>query len=699
MQNLGNKMLGKKLSEKRDFVQAQGFKTLRSDKCFDEKWATESSPYLRHAELLEKATQLEEPIILDDDVFAFARSSNQKPPAQFSGDELAIVYGHDSLFHDPLNNCCPDYSILLTKGLLGLQEEVLNALKNTHDQKQKEFLIASNRSIVAVLNLAQKYAKVAKEKGLLELSSILENVPAKPATTLREGLQSIRFVSAMFYLTGNFQLGFGRMDQYLLPLYMSDRENKNLKDEEVIVLLQEFFLSLNRDIDLYPGVTTGDNGQTVVLGGTALDGSSAVNPLTYLIIKASLDLNLIDPKINLRVRKDTPEDLLMLACELTKKGLGFPQYLNDEVIIPGLVKAGYALEHARDYSVAACWEFVIPGQSLDVVNQGAVSFPYAVDNAVRRIRKNNFTLSEFDSLIRDSISEQVKSVINRHNVSYLPAPFVSLFFKEPLKVYLDITDCAIYKNVGIHGAASASGVDAYMAARHFIETGDFEEFNRMRIAVSNNFIGFDSERSLLLNLPHKVGNDDEDSNKALKKLFDIFAEECEKCSTSTKKIRPGSGSAQFYVWLAQTQKNFNFLVEPRVAATFDGRVDKAPFSSSLAPANEVKVRGILSVLKTFSNLDYSKIVNGGPITVEFAPKSLSSQEGLKKLSSLIRYFVALKNQELQLNVLDVKQLEDALLHPERHRNLIVRVWGWSGYFCELPREFQEQIIKRHQYTL
>lgn len=151
--------------------------------------------------------------------------------------------------------------------------------------------------------------------------------------------------------------------------------------------------------------------------------------------------------------------------------------------------------------------------------------------------------------------------------------------------------------------------------------------------------------------------------------------------------------------MAQTQKNFNFLVEPRVAATFDGRVDKAPFSSSLAPANEVKVRGILSVLKTFSNLDYSKIVNGGPITVEFAPKSLSSQEGLKKLSSLIRYFVALKNQELQLNVLDVKQLEDALLHPERHRNLIVRVWGWSGYFCELPREFQEQIIKRHQYTL
>lgn len=154
--------------------------------------------------------------------------------------------------------------------------------------------------------------------------------------------------------------------------------------------------------------------------------------------------------------------------------------------------------------------------------------------------------------------------------------------------------------------------------------------------------------------------------------------------------------AMFYIWLADKKhKKHN----PVVQATADGRLNGEPFSSSLSPSHNVKVNGVLSVLKLYSNIDYSRIMNGGPITIELTPSVFSSENGLDKLASLINYFVKLGNQQLQLNVLDLATLEDALIHPELHRNLIVRVWGWSGYFCELAPEYQQHIINRHKYTL
>ena len=139
-------------------------------------------------------------------------------------------------------------------------------------------------------------------------------------------------------------------------------------------LLEEFFISLNKDSDLYPGVQQGDNGQSLMLGGvSAATAATAVNPLTAMALQAARNVALIDPKINLRVNTDTDLGLLAQGVQLTRIGLGFPQWCNDEVVIPGLVAAGYDLEDARDYSVAACWEFIIPGKGMEVVNIGAVS--------------------------------------------------------------------------------------------------------------------------------------------------------------------------------------------------------------------------------------------------------------------------------------------------------------------------------------
>jgi formate C-acetyltransferase len=206
------------------------------------------------------------------------------------------------------------------------------------------------------------------------------SVSAYPPRTFHEALQSIKLCHAVVWLSGHHHVGLGRFDQYMWPFLCSDIQAGRLTIETAEELLAEFFISLNKDSDLYPGVQQGDNGQSLTLGGVTAAGDSAVNELTHVVLRVSRDLAVIDPKINLRISAQTDLDLLSLATELTRVGLGFPQYSNDEVVIPALVSHGYALEDARDYVVAACWEFIIPGRGMEVVNIGAVSFPAAVDH-------------------------------------------------------------------------------------------------------------------------------------------------------------------------------------------------------------------------------------------------------------------------------------------------------------------------------
>ena len=552
--------------------------------------------------------------------------------------------------------------------------------------------------IAVILNKCdKKIPEEAKKVKNLYVVNLLQNVPMNPAKTFAEALQSIRIISSMFYLAGNYQLGFGRMDQYLIDYYRTDLVTGILTKNEAKELLKEFFVSLNKDTDLYFGVQQGDNGQSLMLGGVKPDGSDGVNELTYLIMDVSKELKLIDPKINLRIDSNTPKDLLLLGCELTKVGLGFPQYSNDEVVIPALVKAGYSLEDARNYTVAACWEFIIPGHGLDIVNQGAVSFPCAVQEALTIADLKSIDQKEFEKLVKKEIYNQVDNILKNRDQYLLPSPLVSLFFHEPIQYKKDITHSAKYRNRGLHGAGSANAADALFIIEDLIQRDEREKLQKLKDAVDANYEGYSELLSYAKNEAKKVGNADRNVDIELKKIFDWFADACEKLSSKNCKIRPGSGSAQFYIWL--TNKMNDWIIEPTVGATADGRLAGEPFPSSLAPASGVKVNGLMSVLKSFSVIDYSRIMNGGPITVEFSPATLNTQEGLEKLAEIIQYFVKLGNQQLQLNVLDYKVLCDAMKHPEKHSNLIVRVWGWSGYFCELAPEFQRQIINRHRYSL
>jgi formate C-acetyltransferase len=462
-------------------------------------------------------------------------------------------------------------------------------------------------------------------------------------------------------------------------------------------LLAEFFISLNKDSDLYPGIQQGDNGQSLMLGGIRRDGSDGVNPLTWMVMRVACAVMLIDPKINLRVGRNTNLELLTLATKLTRLGLGFPQYANDEVVIPGLVAAGYELEDARDYTVAACWEFSIPGKGMEVVNIGAVSMPAAVDKAIRTGLAAGEPFERILERISTDMNAQVKALAEASRKLFLPpAPYYSVLMDDCLERGRDLSQGLKYNNFGIHGAASANAADALAAVKILVfEEGKITP-DRLLHGLETDFAGDEPLRVELREHGPKVGNNDNRVDALLVKLFDLFADACAAAGENGRggRYRAGSGSAMYYVWLAQGHDGMR---EPVVGATADGRKAGEFFSSSLAPSPDVLIRGPISVLQSFGKIDYCRICNGGPLTMELSDSLFRGRDVLEKVALFIRIFAHSGCQQLQLNTLNVDTLRDAQRHPELHKNLVVRVWGWSGYFCELDASYQNQIIGRHIY--
>ena len=655
----------------------------------------------RVSRLTIRQCEAETPIIEDDERIVFTRTLPASIPELHAPEEWERLIAGNTLHElGPINNISPDWGKVLSRGLIGQRHTAVSSkLRYLDDPRALEFLDCAIESIDSVLELTRRYAVEARRQNRMDLAEVLERVPADPPRTFREALQSLRILHAITCLIGHYQIGFGRFDQYMWPYFQADLHSGRLTMDQAFDLLAEFFISLNKDSDLYPGVQQGDNGQTITLGGVDRDGSNAINDLTYLCLQVSRDVSMIDPKINLRISTDTDLDILSLATELTRKGLGFPQYSNDDVVIPALVAHGYSVEDAREYAVAACWEFIIPGKGMDVVNIGAVSFPSAVDTAIRQGFSNGDDMTGILQRVRTDIRAQVNHLARDYEKLLLPpAPFLSVLMSDCLEQGKDLSIGAKYNNFGIHGAGSANAADALAAVQKFIFKDASIRPDQLLTALDEDFRGWENLRKKLSIEAPKVGNDDDRVDRFLVMLFDMLADACENYGVTSRGgiLRPGSGSAMYYVWLTQ---GYEGMREPLVGATAEGRQKGRPLGANLAPSQGVQIRGPFSVLLSFAKLDYMRICNGGPITLEISDSVFRDQESIEKVAMLVRAFAQQGCQQLQVNSMNVDTLLDARIHPENHKNLIVRVWGWSGYFCELSPEYQDQIIARHIYSM
>ncbi len=631
----------------------------------------------------------ETPIVLQNENILFWRTVKNLPEILTNEEWDRLKTEHFLHEQGKVSNLCPNYGRLIAGGLQAQKDRMETLSQGCSDEEKLRFYSCARRSIDAVLDLSERYRSEAEKQGNHSAAAVLEQVPRYGATSFKAALQSLRILQYALWCEGEYHNTLGRFDVYMYPYLKNDLDNGVLTKEEAFELLLEFFLSLNRDSDLYPGIQQGDNGQSMMLGGILPDGTNAYNDLSKMCLEASIELKLIDPKINLRVDKNTPLEIYELGTQLTKEGLGFPQYSNDDVVIEGLLRHGYDLEDARNYSVAACWEFIVPSVAIDIPNIAAINFPAIVNDTIGEYLIECKTYEQFYDVfslkLKQTCEQTAQSV---ENLYIIPAPLYSIYMDGCVENARDISLGAKYQNYGFHGVGIATAADSLYAIKKCIfEEGVFTA--QKAVDIINNGFGDDNEilNHLRDNMPH-MGDDVDELDDIAVRVMDDYAKHLKALKNEFGGcFRAGTGSAMFYLWYADG-----------MGSMLSGHKKGEAFSANYSPELFVQNKGPLSVIRSFTKPNLVETINGGPLTMEFSSAMFKDVENVTKVAQLVKAFVQRGGHQLQLNSVDIDALLDAQIHPEKHRTLIVRIWGWSAYFIELDKEYQDHVISRQNFT-
>lgn len=677
---------------KKYFVEEKGHHILRREVTYKDELfeaVKRMQPHRAMATLLCAVLDEEKPEVFEFERIAFVRTVKNEPY------EGLAPFLEGKKIHEKgiINNICVDYSLLLSRGfdnaISELECKKEDFLSRDKNNDCAEYLTSCIMVLKSILSLCDRYRSKAKEAGNRYVYDMLGKIPGKAPESFEEALCFFRIVHFAMWASGSNHNTVGRFDLYMKPYFENSIRSGELTLDEALELIEEFFLTFNRDSDLYPGVQMGDNGQSLVLGGIDTDGNCIFSELTELCLKASCELGVIDPKINLRVDKNTPDSVYLLGSELTKRGLGFPQYSNDDVIIPALLNWGYSLEDARNYALAACWEVIIPGKGADIPNINAVSFASCAEKAIKNNLLKTATFEDLLAFTEEEIERAAEAIIkDSEGLFILPNPLLSLMSHCLWEKGLDVTVGADYKNFGIHGSGLSTAVDSLAALKQMVYDQSKYTKEELLAALDANYEGYDQMYHDLRYNAVKFGNNDRFVNEIAARLLDHFAKVLARRKNDRGGIfRAGTGSAMYYILHAK-----------KIGATPDGRKAGEPHSANYSPSLFTRCKGPVSIILSFASPDLSSVANGGPLTLELHSSMFRSVESLEKTALLVKSFVLQGGHQLQLNAIDKETLIKAQKDPENYRNLIVRVWGWSGYFVELDKVYQDHIIARCEYV-
>ena len=628
------------------------------------------------------------PVILPNEKIVFTRTLKDIPEYFTQAEWDEIKASHFICEKGEVFNLSADYERILNEGLDARKATATKLLDGANDE-EKIFLNSVIVSVEALQDLIDRYALEAEKLGEQDIAQVLRAIRGGKATSFREALQLLRIMHFSIWIAGNYHNTLGRLDQYLYPFYRADIDSGKISKEEAFDLLEEFFLACNKDSDLYIGMQQGDNGQSVVLGGRSLSGEYMFNEISEMALQASYELALIDPKINIRVDSKTPLEIFEKGSELTKIGLGFPQYSNDDVVIPSLIEKGYAPEDAHEYVVAACWEFIIPKCALDIPNIDALSLSDCITATLPDL-PTCATFEDYYALVEKEIQSRANAMLERHKNIYIkPAPLMSLMSDCAVERKRDISYGMKYNNYGIHGTGVATATDSLSAIKKYCFDEKSVSTQEMVEAVQANFEGYENLQKMLRTQAPKMGADDDYADSLATRLLDSFGNAFKNFKNERGGCyRAGTGTAMYYVFHGKGYP-----------ATPDGRSKDEVIPANYSPSLFLENKGPMAVVKSFAKPNLKNVANGGPLTLEFDSSVFRNEESVRKLAMLVRTFIVLGGHQLQLNTVNRAKLLDAKANPENYRSLIVRVWGWSGYFVELDECYQDHVIARTDFIL
>ncbi len=620
-----------------------------------------------------------------------------------------------------------DFRLVLQEGIEGVRDQVAARLSafNGADPfalHQRTFLEALLLLCEATIDFARRYAALARamaqethdprrREELLHMAGVCEWVPAKPARTFWEALQSFWFVQLIPQIEANgFSITPGRFDQYMYPYCRADIQTGRLSRDDAQELLECLWIKFSElarvDDRGMAEISAGyASGQNLCIGGKAASGEDATNELSFMCLAANEHLQLPQPNFTLRLHKETPQELLNAAVQVVARGNGMPQFLNDELIIPSLLNKGIPLREARDYIPVGCDEITVLGM-WGRCNGGYISLAKALELALNNGRcrltgdpigpptGTAEELSAFPDLLQAvyrQVDHAVGCLIAEANATDLvhaeiaPLPFESLLVPGCIESARDVTlGGARYNFTGPVGVGAATVGDSLAAIKKFVFEEKRLSLSELNQMLDADFAGHEVWRQRLIHRAPKFGNDDDCVDELVVSLTNRFFDQVEK----GRNPRGGGMMPALYSVTAHVGAG------KRVGATPDGRNAGTPLSDGLSPTFGRDLKGPTAALRSVVKVDLVRAPNGIIVNQRLAPGLLTTEVGRMKMSQLLRSFVEAGGFHWQFNVVPTETLLEAQAHPEQYRDLVVRVAGYSAFFVDLSHAAQDAIIQR-----
>ena len=619
------------------------------------------------------------------------------------------------------------------KGMLDFKEEIRHSLEaldfyndpNAYD-KQEE-LRAMDICASALIHFAERHSEMARQlaeqtsdpqrqQELLQIAQVCSWVPAHAPRNFWEALQVYWFVHLGVTIELNTWDSFcpGHLDQHLYPFYAQGLAEGSLTRSQAEELLQCFWIKFNNQpAPPKVGVTAAESGtytdfSQINLGGLKPDGSDAVNEVTYLLLDVIEEMRILQPSTSIQVSKKSPDRFIQRAAKIIRTGFGQPSIFNSDLIVQELIRQGKSVVDARCGGSSGCVEigafgkenynltgyFNIP-KILELTLNNGLDPISGIQVGIETGDPLQFTTYDdlflaFQKQLNYLIDIKIRGnqEIERLYARYMPAPFLSLLINDCIQRGKDYHDGgARYNTSYIQGVGMGTITDSLSAIKYHIYDHGNLSLEELRELLRTNFENHERERLLLANKTPRYGNDNDYADNIMRTVFESYF--------SAIDGRKNTKGGEYHINLLPTTVHVYF--GSVMGATPDGRKAGMPLSEGVSPVQGADRHGPTAVVKSVSKMDQVR-TGGTLLNQKFTPQLLQDDEGIDRLVQLVRTYFKLDGHHIQFNVVDAETLREAQRHPDQYRDLIVRVAGYSDYFCDLGKTLQDEIIARTEQS-
>lgn len=631
------------------------------------------------------------------------------------------------VFTEFMEQRAPGHTVLDDKiyrrGLLDFRAEIDRRLEGPCEPDQAEELRAMRVCIDAVIRFAERHAELAERLAeqepdparrgeLLRIAANCRRVPAHAPRDLWEALQMYWFIHLGVITEYNTWDSFnpGRLDQHLWPFYERGLAEGTLTEEQARELLQAFWVKFNNQpAPPKVGVTAQESGTytdfcLINVGGVKPDGSDAVNPMTYLILDVIEEMRLLQPSSMVQISKKNPDRYIDRALHIVRTGFGQPSLFNTDAILQELLRQGKDIVDARCGGASGCVEAGAFGKEAYILT-GYLSLPKVLEIALndgvdpltgkrlgpstgdpRSFETFDELFAAFETQLRHFVDVKIRGndAIERLYAEHLPAPFLSVLVDDCIAKGKDYhAGGARYNTSYIQGVGLGTITDSLAAIRCHVYQKRTLSMGELLQALATDFEDNERLRLLLVNRSPKYGNDDEEADELMRRVFEAAF----RCIDG----RPNQRGGRYGLDLLPTTSHVYF--GKKMGASADGRKAHTPLSEGVSPVQGADRKGPTAVIRSVAKIDHVR-TGGTLLNQKFTPDLLRNDEGIAKLRQLVRTYFSLDGHHIQFNVVSAETLRAAQKDPESYRGLIVRVAGYSDYFHDIGPELQEEIIRR-----